>query len=270
MKNRLKIILYFILEFLLSLVILSCISLLILKATVYNPEYIKKQFNDTSFYSKLYTSINNEMSNYIIQSGLDESVLENIYTEEMLKDSINNLIDSIYNNNQFELSIKKVKENLETNINTYLEKNNIQVTDAASLDKFIEKIINVYKEEITLSNSIDFAKKIIIKTDKLINIGFMASIILSIILIICIKLYCKEITLAIPTITIGIIYLFCILFINQNIIIENIFIWDDNVSNLLQTIILNVMNKIKVYGTISLLFGIIDSFLIYIIKQKNK
>jgi len=60
------------------------------------------------------------------------------------------------------------------------------------------------------------------------------------------------------------------LFINQNIIIENIFIWDDNVSNLLQTIILNVMNKIKVYGTISLLFGIIDSFLIYIIKQKNK
>ena len=258
MKNRIKIILYYLLEFILSILIFCLVSLILLKTTLYNPSYVKKQFINNNYYTNLSKSINEEMSNYIIQSGLTEDVIKNIYTEEILKETIENIIESTYKGKKVIIDTKKIENNLKANINDYLEKNNIEVKDQESLDKFIEQILNVYKDEVSLSNSIKYAEKIISKTKHLVTFGSILCIILIILTIIIIKKITKEKILTIPLFTTSLLFLFSILYINNSIIIDNIYIWDDNVSNLLHSIIYNIINKIKLYGIILFIIGCLD------------
>lgn len=258
MKNRIKIILYYLLEFILSILIFCLVSLILLKTTLYNPSYVKKQFINNNYYTNLSKSINEEMSNYIIQSGLTEDVIKNIYTEEILKETIENIIESTYKGKKVIIDTKKIENNLKANINNYLEKNNIEVKDQESLDKFIEQILNVYKDEVSLSNSIKYAEKIISKTKHLVTFGSILCIILIILTIIIIKKITKEKILTIPLFTTSLLFLFSILYINNSIIIDNIYIWDDNVSNLLHSIIYNIINKIKLYGIILFIIGCLD------------
>ena len=221
MKNRIKIIIYYLLEFILSILIFCLVSLILLKTTLYNPSYVKKQFINNNYYTNLSKSINEEMSNYIIQSGLTEDVIKNIYTEEILKETIENIIDSTYKGKKVIIDTKKIENNLKANINNYLEKNNIEVKDQESLDKFIEQILNVYKDEVSLSNSIKYAEKIISKTKHLVTFGSILCIILIILTIIIIKKITKEKILTIPLFTTSILFFFSTIYINNHIIIDN-------------------------------------------------
>lgn len=268
MKTRIKIIIYYLLEFILSILLFGLVSLIILKTTLYNPSYVKKQFINNNYYTNLYKSINEEMSNYIIQSGLEEEVINNIYTEETLKETIENIIDSAYNGKELIIDTKKVENNLKANINKYLEKNNIEVQDQEALNKFINQIINVYKDEISLSNAIKYTEKIISKTKHLITFSLMLCLILIILLFIIIKKLTKEKILTIPFFTAALLFFFSLFYINNNIIIDNIYIWDDNVSNLLHSIIYNILNKIKLYGILLFIVGCLEIIISKKIKRK--
>lgn len=259
MKAKIKMILYYFLEFILSLTIFLLISLIILKTTLYNPNYIQKEFNKNNYYSNLYNSINEEMSNYIIQSGLEEDVLKDIYTEEMLKENINDIINTSYNNKKIIIDTKKVEESLKNNINKYLSKNNIEITDEESLNKFIEQIITVYKNEISLSNKVELAQKVINKTQNIITISIIVLIIISISIILIIKKISKENILGIPLITSGLLLLFIYIFVTGNIEITSLFIWDNNVSQLLQSIITNILLRITISGILLIIIGLITS-----------
>lgn len=267
MKTRVKVILYFLLEFVLSIVVLGAVCLGMLKATLYNQDYVKKQFEKADYYTLLYNSINDEMSNIIVQAGFDESSIENIYSKEMLQETIDAIIDSAYNEKKYQVETKEVKENLENNINNYLEKNNIKITDQAALDKFVENILKIYQDEITLSNNISKVESIVTKTKKIINIGFILCLILAVILFIFIKGYSKEIVLAVPFIVTGLILLFGYLLVNSNIVISNFYIWDTKVSTLLQEVMYGLFGKIKLYGIVFVLIGCLDVFIASVIKE---
>lgn len=270
MKSRIKVILYFLLEFLLSVVILGVVGLGLLKSTLYNQDYVKKQFEKADYYNVLYTSINEEMSNIIVQAGLDESALEDIYTKEMLTEAIDNIITSVYNGKEYQVDTKEVKENLENNINKYLEKNNIKITDQAALDKFVNNILKIYQDEITLSNHISKIERIISKTKNLINIGFIVFLIIGVILFVFIKGYSKEIVLSVPFIVSGIILIFGYLLVNSNIVISNFYIWDTKVSTLLQEVMYGILGKIKLSGIVFIIIGCLDVFIINVIREMKR
>lgn len=270
MKAKLKVISYFILEFILSLVILGVVGLFLIKNTLYTPEFMKEQLKKSNYYSELYTSINEEMSKNVIQAGFDESALENIYTQDMLIHTVDNVMDSIYEGKSYKVNTEEVQKNLEANINNYLEKNNIKITDQSALDKFTSNILHIYEDEITLSNMLDKAKNIIVKTDKLVNLALVVSVIVAILLIIAIKLLYKDTTLAIPLITVGVILLFGYLLVTSNVVIDNIYIWDNKVSNLLQQVLLNLLGLIKTYGIIMTIIGCMDAFVLHVIKELQR
>ncbi len=269
MNKRLKIIINYLLSFLLSVLTFLLLVLAVLKTTIYNPDFIKKEFKDNNYYSNLSKSIKNEMSNYIVQSGFPEEILDNIYTEKMLEENLNDIIGASYNGGRKpRVETKQVAKNLKNNINSYLEKNNIEVTDRESLTRFEQQIIEVYSNEISLSNAITYLQKIILKTNKIINIAIIILIILIIILIIYIKIKLKERALSIPLLTTGLLGILSYIYINSNITVYNIFIWDSNISLVLQSILSNILNKFLIIGIIFVILGCLDPIIDTIYKEK--
>jgi len=270
MKPRIKVLLYYILEFLLTIVLLGTITIFLVKSTLLSSNFIKNEFVKADYYNELYTSIKEEMLNHVSQAGFDESIIDNIYTKEMLKNSVEKMIDSTYSNKKYTIDLTEVKENLEKNINKYLEINNIKITDQKALDKFIQNILKIYEDEITLSNTISHVEKIVSKIKNLVNIVLLITVIFIIILILIIKFMFKDTALAIPTIAVGVILFFAYLLITGNVIIENLYIWDNSVSSLIQHLLNTLLNKIRIYGLLLLIIGCIDTLIMYILSNLKK
>ncbi len=267
--NRARIIIYYLLELILSVVIFGLVGLLIAKVTIYSPSYIKNQFQKNNYYSELSNSIKDEMSNYIIQSGFEEEILENLFNERMIKKAVNNIVDKTYKGKDSKVDTTILEKNLRKNMDEYLLKYNIEVTDKESLDKFVEQMKDVYKDEITLSNSINTVKIVITKTKNIIKYGIIICIIIIVLLSLIIKIISRETLYDIPLFTGAILCFFIVSYINNNIIISNIFIWNNNVSNVLQSIINHILYLINTSGIILILLSLLD-IVIYKRPRKKK
>ena len=86
------------------LLILLCLNLLVLslilplKYTLFNESYMKQELEKQNYDTKVYEEIKTQMNHYLIQSGLDESVFDNIVTKEKVKEDIDNNLTSLYEN----------------------------------------------------------------------------------------------------------------------------------------------------------------------------
>lgn len=273
MKLRLKIVFYYLSEFIISILLVALIGLMAIKVSVYNPEYMKYKFSKTNYYTNAYNNIYEEMSNNIIPSGLPEDVLDGIFTEEQVETVINGIIDSIYSNEEITIDSTEVRQNLENNINEYLKENNIEVTDEDSLTRLLDQMEEIYTKEISLSNIFTYAQKIVSKTKTILNIAIIAVTIILIILSFIIRFILKKNTLSIPLITSSLIILVVCYYINLNINIDNILIWNTNVSNLLQSLAFSIIKYLKIISYIFIPLGCLDIFieklLINIKKDKN-
>ena len=271
MKNKLKLIFYYILELLLSVFVVAFCTLIITKTTIYDSKFIKQQFNKNNYYQKLSTTIQSEMSKYIIQSGFPEDIIENIYTEDMLKNTIENMIDSIYDPQiKITTDITQVKTNLENNIDQYLANNNLKIDDQDALDRFVKQMTDIYSRELTISNVFSYIDTIVNKTMKILGLGIVTLAVIIILLIVFIKAFFKQNTCSIPLLVNGIILLIIYYYIYNNLNITSIYLWDSNISALLQSILNDIINKIKIISIISLIIGTLDIFIATLFKKKKK
>lgn len=270
MKKKIKIIFYYLLELLLSVVLFGFIALVVVKITMYDSNYVKQKFEENNYYHNVSLSIQDEMSKYIVQSGFPDDILKDIYTEEEIKNSINEMIDAIYDKDK-EVTIDSsvVKDKLSSNINDYLLSNNLKAEDQAAIDRFIKQMTDIYENEISISNIVKTVDKIIGKTQKLVAVGIIGLFVLGAILIVIIKFIFKQNALSIPFLVIGLLFLFITLYINEHISVEYINIWDSNMSSLIKNIFNDVMLKFKNAYIIFLILGIVDT-IIYKLFSKRK
>ncbi len=267
---RIKIVLYYILEFILSIFILLLFSVAFLKFTVLDSNYILKQLKKNNYYSELYKSINDEMSNYIIQAGLEEEVLKDIYTEEMVVEEVNQAINSFYKNKKIEVDTIKVKDKLEANIVTYLEKNNIKVTDQASLDRFVNQILEVYEEKIILSSALTSVSPKIVKINHLMNMILILLSILCIPIALIIFLKLKKEALAVPFFMTGILISVTNYLLFSKIDVKHILFWNDNISSIIKSILYDLSSIMKISACIFIIMGIICCILLDKTKKKKE
>lgn len=269
MKNKLKVLSYYFSMLLLSVVILSLSLTTLLKFTIFDDTYLIKHLEKNNYYNELSNSIKEEMSYYIVQSGLTEEILDDIYNEEMVSDSIIILIKDFYSGNELKVETKTVRNNLKSNIESYLLKNNIIVDDRSALDLFIDEMVKIYDQEIRLSNSIGKIQGMFNKADKLIDIVFMVLFILTIgIGIICHFVY-KRIVYTIPCLSSAILLLLGCWLLYNRIDIKNILFWTDSVSNVLKSVLFNIRDFVRIEAIILIGIGIITFILGYIINYKD-
>ena len=267
MKIVRKIISY-ILAIIVVILMLATIILSIVNVAVFSKSNVKKQMQKVDYYTEINDIIKESANNYIMQSGFDESIMENVISKEKISNDIDKVIDSIYEGEDVEISTDEIKVNLDKNVQQYISQNNYKVDNKTQKDitKFEDKIESIYANSITYSKStIKKVVKYFKMAKRMTRVALIASSFLLIIFaIITYKTY--RASFGISLLATGAICIFIKCYSSINIAVNNILMVNKTFSNLIINIVNQVIQYIFISGIILAILGIV---LIIFFERKN-
>ncbi len=243
--------------------------------TIFNKEYVLEQMENNNFYSETYKLVESGFENYIGQSGLDEEVIKNICTEDKIKNDINIILSNIYEGTNEKIDTSEISNNLNSNI----DKENVRTSsNSKAIDEFVEHICQSYKDTIISTgyeNTINEKySKITQKITKVQNILIIA-IIISIIGVIALNV--KDILKLLfwtesAVLSSAVMQLAITTVIKSKVNIDGIKIFNDAFSNIVVTIIKDILSKINIIAGkfIIVYFILVVIYAIIILTQKKE
>lgn len=243
--------------------------------TIFNKEYVLEQMENNNFYSETYKLVESGFENYIGQSGLDEEVIKNICTEDKIKNDINIILSNIYEGTNEKIDTSEISNNLNSNI----DKENVRTSsNSKAIDEFVEHICQSYKDTIistSYENTINEKySKITQKITKVQNILIIA-IIISIIGVIALNV--KDILKLLfwtesAVLSSAVMQLAITTVIKSKVNIDGIKIFNDAFSNIVVTIIKDILRKINIIAGkfIIVYFILVVIYAIIILSQKKE
>lgn len=243
--------------------------------TIFNKEYVLEQMENNNFYSETYKLVESGFENYIGQSGLDEEVIKNICTEDKIKSDINIILSNIYEGTNEKIDTSEISNNLNSNI----DKENVRTSsNSKAIDEFVEHICQSYKDTIistSYENTINEKySKITQKITKVQNILIIA-IIISIIGVIALNV--KDILKLLfwtesAVLSSAVMQLAITTVIKSKVNIDGIKIFNDAFSNIVVTIIKDILSKINIIAGkfIIVYFILVVIYAIIILTQKKE
>lgn len=243
--------------------------------TIFNKEYVLEQMETNNFYSETYKLVESGFENYIGQSGLDEEVIKNICTEDKIKNDINIILSNIYEGTNEKIDTSEISNNLNSNI----DKENVRTSsNSKAIDEFVEHICQSYKDTIistSYENTINEKySKITQKITKVQNILIIA-IIISIIGVIALNV--KDILKLLfwtesAVLSSAVMQLAITTVIKAKVNIDGIKIFNDAFSNIVVTIIKDILSKINIIAGkfIIVYFILVVIYAIIILAQKKE
>lgn len=235
----------------------------ILSKTIFSQEYTIDMLEKSNYYANIYSQIKSDFRNYIYQSGLDESVIDDIITPDEVKDDTKKIISGLYNGLHEDINTDKIAERLNSNIDKSLEGRKIDSKTREQINVFVNQITTQYKETMTKTEYENQIYKYYSKAEKIIDLGKKVSIILAVILgIIIIITYFRKVFKNVAYIgtalfSTGLAYIIMESYITQKVQIENLTILNDAITLLLREYVLSIMEKIATYGYIYLAIGLV-------------
>lgn len=270
-----KRIIQYIIATILALAILALTIVNILSSTILSQEYILSKLQEQNYYDKIYEEAESNFENYIHQSGLDEEVLEEIVTKEKIQKDTKIIINNIYNGMNEKIDTEEIKNNLNEKINNSID-GKISSSQQKSIDTFVDTICKEYEKTISHTNYEKKINSIINKANKYIDIAKKALLItigVSVILLILLtikRIY--RITARIGTAFIidGLIFIIAEKYIKSKIKIDTIMLLNQGISDVLQSILTEILSNILKTGSIMLGIGILLTIIYGIIKSIRK
>lgn len=248
---------------LLMINIISFICLNIFSKTILNQSYILSQLEEEKYYENVYYQIQSSFEGYIGPSGLEETILNGIYSKEKVKQDIINEVNHIYTGKNYEINTEEMQEKLENNIYESLLNYNISEEEKKSIVQFEEEIINEYKKQITYGKYFDTLANYIPKIIEniliiKISMGIIGFLIIGILFFINRKNFVKFMkTIVISVLGSALFLLFVRLWITSKIEISNITILSDSFSKVVSNILREILWKWNINGIILSIVSII-------------
>ncbi len=263
MKKVIEIIIRSILIIILFISLLGFSILNIISKTICTENYALQKLEETNYYGNIYTQIKSDFRNYIFQSGLDESVIDDVVTLDEVKEDTKKMITGIYNGISEEIKVDKIEERLNNNINKSLEGRSLTPEIREAIQVFVNQITTQYEE--TLSKTIyqNDIYKYYSKIENIVRNGEKITIVVALIsgiLIIAInfkKLFKNIGFLGIPFLSAGISCKVIYAYITKEIYIQHFTILNDAVSITLREYLLGIVKEISKYGYIYIIIGTI-------------
>ena len=137
LKNLLK----FIFIAILTICMISIGMISIVFSTIFSKDYIMQKLEETNFYSGIYELVKSNFENYIYQSGLDEEVLDDICTEEKIKQDIQIMLSNIYKGTNQKIDTTEIANKLNGNIEKLGVKNR---QNENAIQQFVTHICDEY------------------------------------------------------------------------------------------------------------------------------
>jgi len=266
MQNRKEIkmkivkkIITFLLVFLMMLSILYSTILCVLMRYS-NKEKMISKIEAVGVYKTIYEEIENGFENYVYQSGLEIDALDEICSEEKVKNDVLAIINSIYDDSQIKIDTTSIIDKLDKKIEEYItaqgktlskeEKNNIEEFEIIVANSYANKL-SMYIEFAEKINEYDIKGKV--DTLKLTrNIAIIVAVVIGVLIVLTNK---KNIFSGIGYIgaallASGVILTFIKIIIYGKIKIDGIVIFTESMSSLVRYLIkenLSFMNSIGIW-----------------------
>lgn len=251
----------FILMIILTISMISIGIITIISSTILDKNYVTEKLEETDFYKQTYELVVSNFENYIYQSGLDENVLENICTEEKVKQDLNIILSNIYEGTDKKIDTTEISEKLNKNI----DDSGIKTSkNKDAIDKFVQHITEEYTDTLIhtkYENKINqYYTKIINILNKINNISIITFIVTIILIIIINKAKVSKIlrNIGIALLATGMFNIVANQIILSKVNVAGIKIFNDTFSNSIVTIIQDILTKILNIGigaiVVSILF----------------
>ena len=268
-----------IIKFIIAIILTICVIALIIvnvaSSTILNKEFILGKLDETNYYANIYTAVKSDFENYIYQSGLDESVLENIVPAEKIESDTKIIINNIYDGTNEDVDVTEIETNLRNNIENSLDYN-LSATQQRTVNEFINRITQQYKDTITktsyedsINNMLEKARNIVDKLQKVSIIGIAVSFLIIIILSIK-NLIAGLMLIGSTLISSGVFYILVNMIINAKVKIQNITILNDAISISLREIISTILKNLTTIGITLSIIGFVIIIIFAIIRSSKK
>ena len=270
-----KRIIQYIIAAILAIAMFGLIIINIISSTILSKEYILSKLQEQNYYEKIYEEAESNFENYIHQSGLDEEVLAGIVTKEKIEKDTKIIINNIYNGMEEKIEVEEIRNNLNEKINNSLN-GKISSSEQKSIDTFVDTICDEYETTISHTNYEKKINSIIEKANKYINLakkGLLVIIGGSVILLVLLtikRIYRLIARIGTAFIIDGLIFIFAEKYISSKTRIDTIMLLNKGISDVLQSILNEILSNILKTGSIMLGLGIILTIIYGIIKSIRK
>lgn len=234
----------------------------IASSTILSKNYILKQLEEANYYENIHKEVESDFEKYIYQSGLDETVINNIISIEDIKKDTELIISNIYDGKNEKIDVTKIKEKLNKNINESLNGKIINKSTQKAIDEFVNKISEQYIETMSHTNFEKSINNAYVKIQKYKEIGRKVSIIaitissIGLLAIMYKKIFGNIALIGISLTASGMFNIFINIFINSKVKINNIIILNESISIVIRNILNNILSIINQYGYILLGIGL--------------
>ena len=261
--KKVKIVLRFIVEIILTVSIVAFISLYTISSKIFSEKYVLSSLEKANYYDEVHKLLESNFEKYIGQSGLDENTLKDIVTKEDIKKDTEKIITSIFDGLKEDISTKELKNRLHDKIKKSVNKNNLSTVDENAINEFINQICNEYKSTISSLNYESQINDIYSSLMKYIKIAKKVTIVsigISIILLILLNLkrmYRVLTNLGISILASGLILTILNIYFSTSIKIDYISILNDQISGVLRSILKDILGVILFNGILLIIVGLV-------------
>lgn len=256
-----KVFLNYLTKFLLTISFFAITIISVIRFSLLSPNYIKNKIIKTDYYNKMNNLIKVEMSNYLEQSGLDDSAINNVFTKEEIKTDTINLIESFYKNEKYFVSTDVIANKIRNNIDDFIDKNKINNRNESEITALITKLTDVYKSHVGYNNILNQYKDKI--NNAKINMNYITIVLIVLIAVLYIyqRYIYKERNIILVFISNFLYLILLYLYIQNKVDINHLLILNDVFSNLLTNYLNGIITIIKNIAIIYLIIGVIFSSL---------
>lgn len=230
-----------------------------LNCTVLSTQNVKKRIQESNYYAEVQKIIIDASQNYVMQSGFDESIMNNVINEFDIKKDVDGLVSYLYEGKEYVVQTDTIKSTLNNNINEFITANNYIVDDEnqKNIDEFINKIADIYARNIEYSGeTVKEISHTIKKVKKIVPAAMIICGILTIALAFAIKSISSP-SIGIGMLSTGAILLYIKISAGVNVAINNILLMNKAFSNVLISMANDIVQKIFVMGIILCIAGIV-------------
>lgn len=269
MSSKWKLFFELVLKFIAAVILTLLVVLFVFKFTIFNKSRVINTLNNDNYYENVYKTIKENMENYIISSGFSDSVLDNIFTKEDVTNSINDFVDNIYAGKKEETDLNNIKKKINDNIDEYVSDQKIQILDQESIDSLVDELLKIYTNETELYGMINNFMGMFPKVEKVLNISIISLLILFVVITI-ILVVAKIKFKGIIVLASGLMLLYIRFIITNNIDYKNILLLTDNFSEILVSLIGNVIYLILLCGIILSVVGLATIIINAMLRNKKE
>ena len=270
-----------IIAFLLVIIIFIVLGKNILSNKLLNKNYMLNKMEEMQVYLQISRDVQSGFENYIYQSGLPEDTIKDLYTDEMIRNDTNSILEYIYDGTEIKISDDIVRANLEQKIVSYVEGQNLKLNDQGrkNISDFEDLIVNEYKTNVNIdeyNSSLQVFPIIHNVVQKLQDINqkiwHLPIIALLIVLFVFILINRKNLLIAIQYLSISSLSIGVILKIALNLVlksfdIDNIVLFSTAMTNLVINIIKEILYSLLDNSNIFVICGIVGIIVTSLLKN---